>query len=74
VVTLRPIDESNRDAVEALDVSPLGRAAGRAKAARSASTSGTASSGPVTSSLPEAVRLLVFKTESAVVVHDDSGG
>jgi RecB family endonuclease NucS len=28
----------------------------------------------LTAGLPEATRLLVFKTDRAVVVHDDSGG
>ena len=30
--------------------------------------------GRLTTSLPEAVRLLVFKSDGSVLVHDDSGG
>ena len=30
--------------------------------------------GRLTATLPEAVRLLVFKTDGSVLVHDDSGG
>ena len=31
-------------------------------------------SGRLTATLPEAVRLLVFKADGSVLVHDDSGG
>ena len=30
--------------------------------------------GRLTATLPEAVRLLVLKTDGSVLVHDDSGG